>query len=111
MIALPVAVTEIDQQRYLVSMLGNDAQWVLNVRAAHGEAFIRSGQRMKVRLEEVPVAQRAPIIKEYLQHAPGARPHIPVDKDAPLADFETIAASFPAFRIVPQLPTESQAAR
>jgi hypothetical protein len=99
-ISLPVAITVLDGQRYLVSMLGEDAQWVQNVRAAHGIAFIRSGKRTKVLLEEVPVEQRAPILKAYLKLAPGARPHIPVDKDAPLSEFEAVAASFPAFRIV-----------
>jgi hypothetical protein len=35
-----------------------------------------------------------------LQAAPGARPHVPVDKDAPLAEFEKIAALHPVFRLV-----------
>ncbi len=99
-IALPVAVALVDGQRYLVSMLGNEAQWVLNARAAHGRAAIRHGGRTKVRLEEVPVDQRAPILRAYLQRAPGARPHIPVDKDAALAEFEAVSASFPVFRVV-----------
>ena len=99
-ISLPVALTPVEGQRYLVSMLGDEAQWVQNVRAAHGKAFIRSGKRTEVLLEEVPVEQRAPILKAYLKRAPGARPHIPVDKDAPLLEFEAVAASFPAFRIV-----------
>lgn len=101
-ISLPVAVAHVNGERYLVSMLSDDAQWVLNVRAAEGKAFIRSGKRSEVRLEEVSVDQRAPILKAYLQIAPGARPHIPVDKDAPLAAFEKVAANFPAFRIVPK---------
>ncbi|MCA9890046.1 MAG: nitroreductase family deazaflavin-dependent oxidoreductase [Anaerolineae bacterium] len=99
-ISMPVVVAWIDNQRYLVSMLGDDAQWVRNVRAADGKATIRSGGRSEVRLEEIPTEQRAPIIKAYLQVAPGARPHIPVDKDAPLSEFEAIVADFPAFRIV-----------
>ena len=33
-ISLPVVVTIFDEQRYLASMLGNDSQWVQNVRAA-----------------------------------------------------------------------------
>mgnify|MGYP002683123683 CR=1 FL=1 len=82
-------------------MLGNEAQWVQNVRATHGRAFIRRAGRTAVRLEEVPVDQRAPILKAYLQRAPGARPHIPVNKDAPVAAFEAVAASCPVFRIVP----------
>ena len=100
-ISLPVAITPYDGQRYLVSMLGDDVQWVQNVRAAQGKASIRSGRRTRVQLEEVPADQRAPILKAYLKRAPGARPHIPVDKDAPLAEFEAVAASFPVFRIVP----------
>ena len=104
-IALPVAVANVDGQRYLVSMLGNNAQWVLNVRAAQGKAVIHAGGRTEVRLEEVPVDQRAPILKTYLKIAPGARPHIPVDKDAPLDAFAAVAADFPALRIVPVSPT------
>ena len=100
-ITLPVAVALVDGQRYLVSMLGNEAQWVQNVRAAHGRAYIRSGGRTEVQLDEVPVDQRAPILKAYLQRAPGARPHIPMDKDAALAEFEAVSNSFPVFRIVP----------
>ncbi len=99
-IALPVVVARVDGQQYLVSMLGPDAQWVQNVRATQGHAFIRSGSRTAVQLEQVPAEQRAPILKAYLQAAPGARAHIPVDKDAPLAEFEAVAASFPVYRIV-----------
>lgn len=99
-IAFPLVMVVVDGQRYLVSMLGEEARWIQNVRAAGGHAVIRCGGREAVRLEEIPVEQRAPIIKAYLGRAPGARPHIPVDKDAPLADFETIAADFPVFRVV-----------
>jgi len=103
-ISLPVVVALVDGQRYLVSMLGDEAQWVLNVRAANGKAYIRSGRRIEVTMEEVPVEQRPPILKAYLQRAPGARPHIPVNKNAPLTEFEKVAALFPAFRIVPIKP-------
>jgi hypothetical protein len=48
-------------------------------------------------LDEVPTGQRPPIFKRYLELAPGARPHIPVDRAAPLPDFERIAASYPVF--------------
>lgn len=99
-ITFPVVLAIVDEQRYLVSMLGKDAQWVKNVRAADGKAAIRSGRRQPVRLEEVPVEQRPPILKNYLQRAPGGRPHIPVDKDAPLSEFEKIAADIPVFRMV-----------
>ncbi|MGF1504017.1 MAG: nitroreductase/quinone reductase family protein [Anaerolineae bacterium] len=100
-ITLPVVVAFVEGERYIVSMLGDGAQWVKNIRAADNTAAIRAGKRTEVRLEEVPVADRPPVLKAYLQRAPGARPHIPVDKDAPLAEFEAVADTFPAFRVVP----------
>jgi F420H(2)-dependent quinone reductase len=99
-ISLPVVVTILDGQRYLVSMLGNDAQWVQNVRGAAGRAVLRSGDREELELEEVPADQRAPILKAYLQRATGARPHLPVNKDAALTEFERVAAEFPVFRLI-----------
>lgn len=98
-ISMSVVVAIVDGERYLVSMLGKDAQWVKNVHAADGKAFIRHGHRAEVRLVEIPVAERPRILKAYVQAAPGARPHIPVDKSAPVTDFESIAEQFPAFRI------------
>lgn len=98
-ISMPVVVAIVDGERYLVSMLGKDAQWVKNVHAADGKAFIRHGERSEVRLVEVPIDQRAPILKAYVQAAPGARPHIPVDRSRPVEEFEAIAEQFPAFRI------------
>jgi len=99
-ISLPVVVAIVDGQRYLVSMLGNNVQWVQNIRAAGGRAVLRSGGREEVELEEVPADQRAPILRAYLQRAPGARPHVPVNKDATLAEFQKVAPEFPVFRII-----------
>jgi hypothetical protein len=100
MIFLPMAVTVVNGQRYLVSMLGGQVQWVHNVRAAGGRVVFHRQGREEVLLAEVPAEQRAPILKAYLQRAPGARPHIPVHKDAPLAEFEQIAPAFPIFWVV-----------
>ena len=109
-ISLPVVIAFVDGQRYLVSMLGDNGQWVRNVRAAGGRAVLRSGSREEVQLEDVPTDRRAPILKAYLQRAPGARPHVPVNKDATLAEFEKIAASFPVFRVASPVrqPTSEQ---
>ncbi len=109
MISLPVAVVAVDGQRYVVSMLGDDVQWVKNVRAAAGRAWLRSGSREQVVLEEVPAERRAPILRAYLRCAPGARPHVPVDKDAPLAEFEGIALAYPVFCLTPAATTSSAA--
>ena len=98
-ISLPVAVIVVDGERYLVSMLGDNVQWVKNVRASGGRAALRSGGREPIILDEVFTERRASILRAYLQHAPGARPHVPVDQHAPLADFERIAGAYPVFRV------------
>jgi hypothetical protein len=41
----------------------------------------------------------APILKRYLDLAPGARAHFPVDRDAALSEFEALAPLYPVFRI------------
>jgi deazaflavin-dependent oxidoreductase (nitroreductase family) len=98
-VSMPVVVADVRGERYLVSMLGEKSQWVRNVRAAGGRATIRHGRRAPVKLEEVAVEARAPILKRYLALAPGARAHIPVDQQAPLDEFERIAGDYPVFRI------------
>jgi deazaflavin-dependent oxidoreductase (nitroreductase family) len=108
-VSFPVVVAVVDGQQYLVSMLGENVQWVHNVRAAGGRAVLRSGDHEEVHLEEVPTDQRALILKAYLQRAPGARPHVPVNKDAPLAEFEKVAMAFPVFRVVRNVHAHARA--
>lgn len=107
MISFPLAMVVIDGKRYLVAMLGKEASWVRNVRAADGYALLRHGRSEHVRLVEVPVEQRPPILKAYLQIAPGARPHIPVDQAAPLEAFNPIADQFPVFNVIDTGNSES----
>ena len=90
-----------DGERYLVSVLGDASDWVRNVRAASGEAIIRHGRARTVQLEQVPVGDRAPILKAYLKRALGARPLFTVAHDAPIEEFERIAPKYPVFRIAP----------
>lgn len=97
--SFPIVLAEHGGDRYLVAMLGEGTNWVANVRADGGRAALSHGRREAVRLEEVAPDSRAPIIQRYLQVAPGARPHIPVDRRAPLADFERISERYPVFRI------------
>ena len=87
--------------RYLVSMLGERSGWVKNARA-NPEAVIRHGRRRSVRLVEIPAAERAPVIKEYVRIASSGRRHFPVAPGAPLAEFGAIADRYPVFRIDPR---------
>ncbi len=42
---------------------------------------------------------RAAIVRRYLELAPGARPFFPVDRHAPLDEFERIVNDYPVFRV------------
>lgn len=99
LIWFPVVLTTFDGQRYVVSMLGTNTNWVRNLGAADGEAVLRHGRREAVQLAEIEPEYRPPILWHYLRVAPGARPHIPVAKNAAPAAFERIAADYPVFRI------------
>lgn len=97
----PVAITTVAGRSYLVSMLGSGSDWVKNVEAAHGEAFIRQGGRRRVHLVPVPPAERAPVLREYVRIAFSGRRHFPLPKAAPLSEFEAIAQRYPVYRIDP----------
>jgi deazaflavin-dependent oxidoreductase (nitroreductase family) len=101
-IAVPLVMAVVGGERYIVSMLGEKANWVRNVRAAGGKVALRHGLREELRLEEVAVDRRAPVLKAYLRRAPNARAHLPVLKDAPLAEFERVTSRFPVFQVTPR---------
>jgi F420H(2)-dependent quinone reductase len=103
-ISFPLAMVLLDGERYLVSMLGKEAAWVQNVRAAGGQATLRHGRTEHVQLEELAVEKRPRVLKAYLHLAPGARPHIPIDKNAPLEEFQAIAEQFPVFHLASSRP-------
>jgi hypothetical protein len=99
LISLPVVVADYRRERYLVAMLGGSANWVRNVDVAGGVAVLRHGHAEAIRLEPVETSARAPILRRYLELAPGARAHIPVDPRALVAEFERVAPDYPVFRV------------
>jgi hypothetical protein len=100
-VRFPLGMADWQGQWYLVPMLGAQCNWVRNVRATGGRATLRRRRAIPCRLVEVPASQRAPILKRYLAKAPGGRPHIPVDRHAPLAEFEAISSRYPVFQVIP----------
>jgi len=98
-ISFPVVIADYDGERYLVAMLGEKTNWVRNVRAAGGRAVLRHGRREDLHLEEVAIRNRAAILRRYLALAPGARPHITIDRHSSLEEFDRIAPHVPVFRI------------
>jgi len=110
-VSFPVVVADYQGQRYLVSMLGEDTNWVRNVRAASGNAVLSHRGREPVRLEEVAPDERPAILRRYLECAPGGRPHFPVDRRAPIEKFETIAGRYPVFRVTTTGQSSAQSLR
>lgn len=98
MTRFPLGMADVGGRWYLVSMLG-ECNWVANVRAAGGEAVLRRARARRVRLVEVPVAERAPVLRRYVQKVPGGRPHVPVDRHEPLGAFLPVADRYPVFRV------------
>jgi hypothetical protein len=97
-ISFPVVVADYHGDRYLVAMLGQKTNWVRNLRA-DGRAVLRRGQREDVALVEDLSDKRAAILRRYLELAPGARPFFPIDRHAPVGDFERIIDRYPVFRV------------
>jgi deazaflavin-dependent oxidoreductase (nitroreductase family) len=94
-----VNAVEVNGQRYLVAPRG-ETEWVRNVRAAGGEAVIRHGKRERVRLQEIPVSERAVVLKTYLpKNAMATKKHFGIEPDADIEEFEAIADKHPVFRV------------
>ena len=104
-IRFPLVMVVIEGERYLVSMLGRNVNWVRNVRAAGGDATLHHGRREEVRLEETAIDRRAHVLEIYLTRAPNARAHLPVAEDAPREELERVAHQVPVFRVVPRSAT------
>lgn len=66
------------------------------MRAAGGEAFIKRGRARRVRVTELPPAERAPMLKAYCEVATSGSHHFPVPYTAPLSEFEAVAAHNPS---------------
>jgi hypothetical protein len=101
-------VTWVEEQghRYLVTMAGKEPQWVKNMRAAGGRVTFRRGrERTLILLHELPVEQRAPILRAWYKFtsvSANPRWHFRLNRKAPIEDFQRIAADHPVFLVVLQ---------
>jgi F420H(2)-dependent quinone reductase len=101
---VPVNLLRADGRRYLVAIRGN-TQWVRNVRAADGRATLQLGRRAEdVRLAELPVEERVPVLRLYLarwgwevaQFVEG------ISKESTDAELLAAAVGIPAFEVLPR---------
>ncbi len=86
------------------SLVGRLASWGLipggTALLAGGEAVLKHGKSDAVRLEELPVEQRAPLIQAYLKKtARVTKREFGIEPDAPIEEFQRIAPDHPVFRI------------
>jgi hypothetical protein len=100
-----LVVAEHGGGRFLVSLAG-ESEWVRNVRANHCRASLRRLRSRPVRLVELPVEERPPVLMAYLSkraysksHEFEAREFFGVSPKASLDDLAGIAARYPVFRI------------
>ncbi|MEO8457389.1 MAG: nitroreductase/quinone reductase family protein [Chloroflexota bacterium] len=98
---IPVTWVEVDGERYLVAMLGEQSDWVHNARAVDGRVRFRRGRTRGALITELPVDERAPILQAWYRRVGRSTPHkyIGLDSRAPLEEFERIASKWPVFRI------------
>lgn len=99
----PVNPLRVGGERYLVAPRGN-AQWVRNLRAA-GAGELRAGRSVETfRAEEVPDAEKPPILRAYLVAWAWevGRFFDGVDKNSPDERLLEIAPGFPVFRLRPE---------
>lgn len=96
----PVNLLSFEGRRYLVSPRGN-TQWVRNMRAAGGGRLLLGKKVEEFRAGEVPIEERAPIIRAYLKRwkwEVGAF-FDGVGPDSDQADLRRIASDHPVFRL------------
>lgn len=94
----PVTLVETDAGRWLVAPYGA-VGWVRNVRAA-GQVTLRRGRRTeRATATELPAAQAAPVLREYLTRVPITRPYFDVTAASPLDDLAAEANLHPVFAL------------
>lgn len=95
--------TDLGGRRYLVALAG-EAEWVRNVRAAGGHVVLGRRRRCAATLVELPPAQRPPVLRAYLLHAPHrraqvARHYFGVGADPSDEELLAVAGRYPVFHI------------
>jgi hypothetical protein len=95
-----VLVADYQRERYLVSMLGERSDWLRNIRANDMRAQLRRRRRrVPLAFVEVPVEDRAPIIKAWARRAKGGRHHLAISPSAPQSEYAAIAPRVPVLRM------------
>jgi deazaflavin-dependent oxidoreductase (nitroreductase family) len=95
----PVAVLSRDGRRWLVAPWG-ERNWVKNARASGWVELRRGRRRLRAAVEEVPPAERAPILRDYVRTIRANREFFDARPDDPVERFAAEAVRHPVFRLV-----------
>lgn len=93
----PVSLATLGSARYVVAAF-EDAAWVGNVRTAGAGVLSRGPAEERVRLVELPVTERGPVLEAFLEQVPGGRRFFGA------AEPEAVVAAadrYPVFRLEP----------
>jgi deazaflavin-dependent oxidoreductase (nitroreductase family) len=94
----PIAVVSLGGEEFLVAGYSS-SDWVRNARAAGRGMLSRGSVRRAVELEEVPEADRAPILREFRRTVRGGRSFLTISARATNAELVAAAHEHPVFRI------------
>ena len=103
----PVLVISVEGQEHLVSLAG-ESEWVRNVRAAGGRVVLKRRGARTVRLVELPVEDRSPVLAAYITWegrasakgaARTARYYFGLGPDPSSGEIAAVAGFYPVFRV------------
>lgn len=92
----PVTIVESEGKRWLVAPYG-EVPWVQNARAAGEVTLTRGSKSETLAIRELPVHERAPILKQYVALEPIVLPYFEAHADSPLEAFAADAQAHPVF--------------
>lgn len=97
----PIDLLQREGKKFLVAPRGR-TQWVRNAEAA-GEVTLKKGSsRLKFRLRPIADADKPEILKAYLDtFRREVQTYFPVPAGSPPESFRELAASYPAFELLP----------
>lgn len=97
----PVSPLTVGGERYIVAGI-ESADWVKNARSAGWGMLSRGRSRERVKLNEVPVEDRPPILREYPHKVPYGAKFISNVHGIPNEpeEFASLASQCPVFHIV-----------
>jgi deazaflavin-dependent oxidoreductase (nitroreductase family) len=99
--SMPVILVEIGSAMFLVAPRGR-TQWVRNVEAAPDVTLARGWRRRAYRVRAVPDAEKAPVLRAYLdRYRSVVQRYFPVGDGSPPEAFASMAARYPVFELSP----------